>query len=209
MSLQGKLYPDIDTLHACKERDPTAGSQQSISPLPSFLSLPCSPLCSHLLCDLLHTARVNLLLYLGSSHSRSYPGTGPLGSYLLRVLRWWTQARHALIIITLLALGVIPRVVRAIVLYASGVVDTAVLRVTHIPPTPTTGRKDTTTASWGIWGTTMANTTTGWWVANRGWGGWGDTAKVTMGRGRATGTTTGRGRRGRDRVATAKAQCRA
>ena len=153
ISLQGKLNPDIDTLHACKERDPTAGSQQSISPLPSFLSLPCSPLCSHLLCDLLHTARVNLLLYLGGSHSRSYPGTGPLGSYLLRVLRWWPQGRHALrviIIITLLALGVIPRVVGAIVLHASGVVDTAVLRVTHIPPTPTTGRKDTATASWGI-----------------------------------------------------------
>ena len=91
-------------------------------------------------------------------------------------------------------------------MHASGVVDTAVLRVTHIPPTPTTGRKDTTTASWGIWGTTMANTTTGWWVANRGWGGCGDTARVTMGRGRATGT---RGRRGRDRVATATAQCRA
>ena len=52
MSLQGKLYPDIDTLHACEERYPTADSQKSISPLPSSLS----PLCSPLLFDLLHTA---------------------------------------------------------------------------------------------------------------------------------------------------------
>ena len=42
ISLQSKLYPDIDTLHACEERYPTADSQKSISPLPSSLSLPCS-----------------------------------------------------------------------------------------------------------------------------------------------------------------------
>jgi hypothetical protein len=70
-------------------------------------------------------------------------------------------------------------------MYASRVVDKAVLRVTHISPTLTTGRKDMASVSRGIWRNTIASTTTGWWVASRGRKDRRVTAMATVGRGNA------------------------